>query len=136
MSEITVLVVDDSDAVRTFVCKVLKRLGWGVLTASDGEEAVRVVEKTTDESPLQLILMDLYLPTIDGIEATKQIRRIESEKNSIPTIIVAMSSSPDKAECIGAGMNDFIVKPVTVDALEKLVGRYGTQLRATNGSTR
>jgi CheY-like chemotaxis protein len=103
-----ILVVDDSKTARMASEMVLKGNDYEVLLASDGREAV---EKAVAERP-DLILMDLVMPTMDGLAALRTIRSIESV-GGVPVIVVSTRSEPDYLEkSYELGCNDYITKPV------------------------
>jgi two-component system phosphate regulon response regulator PhoB len=117
-----VLVVDDSDDVREMLRLVLTRRGFAVVEASDGAEAVvKAVERCPD-----LVLLDVRMPIMDGLEALRQLRA-EARTAHVPIIMV--SAQPDQAERARAlGSNGFVAKPAPPDALLK-------QIRAVLGRT-
>jgi CheY-like chemotaxis protein len=122
----TILIVDDSDAVRSFVTRSLEHLGCSVIAAKDGEEGA----KLAISSRADLVLMDLYMPRLDGWQACKAIREAE-QANGLPrSIIVAMSSAADKKACEAAGMDDLIQKPATLEVLSHVVHRYCAESRS------
>jgi signal transduction histidine kinase/DNA-binding response OmpR family regulator len=115
-----VLVVQDSEMTRELARDLLSLSGAEVILASDGEEAVGIA---TSES-LNLILMDINLPKLDGCGATRAIRR---QKNSTQLPIVALSASCDRTDrkrCMDAGMNDFVRSPVSATLLVSTVRRW------------
>ena len=115
-----VLVAEDSDATRTAIGNLLKRMGYDVSIALNGEEAV---EMARAERP-DLILMDIMMPVMDGIEA---LRRIRGDVRLRTTPIVMLTSVTDvKAvtEAIESGANDYIAKPFSVTLLTERVERY------------
>jgi CheY-like chemotaxis protein len=116
----TVLIVDDSDAVRSFVTRSLEHLGCEVIAARDGEEGVRMAMS----SGARVIFMDLYMPRMDGWQASKAIRAAEEEAGLPRSVIVAMSSAADKEACAAAGMDDLIQKPATLEHLGQIISRY------------
>src|SRR4051812_16604349 len=104
--QIIALVVDDSEVVRTFTAKILEESGCLVFTAVNGEDAVRLAAKGF----AQLVLMDLYMPLMDGWTAAKEIRNIESRRGKRRCFMVAMSSAPNRESCLAAGMDEVIEK--------------------------
>lgn len=122
-----VLVAEDNLINRKVACRVLSSLGVTCHLATDGCEAVDIVKNisATPEGRLDLILMDVCMPVMGGIEATKAIRALESSAVSkIP--IVAMTANAmekDKEECLKAGMNDFLSKPVLREQLHETIRR-------------
>ena len=115
----TVLVVEDYTDVRTMMRILIKRHGYEVVEASDGYEAV---EKTVQFHP-DLILMDLALPIMDGVTATKIIREIEGFDNvSIVALTAYRNTSFDKA--IEAGFDNVLLKPLHFENLESFLNQY------------
>jgi CheY-like chemotaxis protein len=97
---------------------VLEEAGFTVVIASNGREAI---EKLDEADDISLVLMDVMMPEMDGIEATKQIRK-EPKWADLPIIAVtAKAMRGDREECMEAGANDYISKPVDVDKLLSLI---------------
>ena len=112
-----ILLVEDNEMNRDMLMRRLKRKGYEVVIAVDGEEAVA---KTRLETP-ELVLMDISLPVIDGWEATRQIKSVQ-ETQSIPIIaLTAYAMAGDKEKCMEAGMDYYLSKPVDVKALAKIL---------------
>jgi PAS domain S-box-containing protein len=106
-----VLLVEDNPANRRLANKLLKRLGHHVFEAEDGLQAVQLVERQR----FDVVLMDLQMPLLDGLEATRQIRAWESEKARPRMPIVAMTAhafEEDRQRCLAAGMDGFLPKPL------------------------
>ena len=115
-----VLVAEDSAATRTAIGNLLKRMGYDVSIALNGEEAVEMARAETPD----LILMDIMMPVMDGIEA---LRRIRGDMRMRTTPVVMLTSVTDiKAvtEAIESGANDYIAKPFSVTLLTERVERY------------
>lgn len=114
------LLVEDN-AINLRVLRMqLQRLGHEVLTATDGEEALRRVL----EEPPQLIFMDCELPVLDGYEATRRIRAWESESSQTRIPIVALTAHAMKGErrrCLDAGMDAYLTKPVDSAELDETI---------------
>ena len=119
MDEITVLVCDDDREIVEAIDIYLRQEGYQVLKAYDGEEAIRLLA----ENKVELVLMDVMMPRLDGIRATLKIR----ENMSLPIIILsAKSEDADKILGLNIGADDYITKPF--NPLE-LVARVKSQLR-------
>ena len=108
-----VLVVDD-DPLNLEVAKLmLEDVGLQVTTAEDGLDAIKKVRKTDYAA----ILMDMQMPNLDGLEATKQIRAMPTRQETPILAMTANAFVEDRARCIDAGMNDFIAKPFIPEVL-------------------
>jgi two-component system sensor histidine kinase/response regulator len=115
-----ILVVDDEPVNREVATMLLEDAGLTVDTADDGEQAVAMARNT----PYAAILMDMQMPRLDGLEATRQIRRLDGYAETPIIAITANAFAEDKARCFAAGMDDFLVKPFDPDAI------FSTLLRA------
>ena len=118
-SKLTVLVVEDFADNRFMMRRLLEMSGYRVLEAINGEEAVKTAFK---ERP-DLILMDLSLPLLDGLAATRCIRKHE-ELRHVPIIAVSAHDTTDfHGEALAAGCNDYVTKPIDFEQLEALLTR-------------
>ena len=113
----TVLVVEDTEDNRFMMRRLLEMSGYRVVEAMNGEEAVRVAQT---ESP-QLILMDLSLPVIDGLAATRLIRKVPALQSTPIIAVSAHDTSDFQAEAVEAGCNSYVTKPIDFNELEKLI---------------
>jgi len=119
-SRLRILLVEDDDLNRKTGELMLEKSGYTVVTAEDGQEAY---EKLSNLD-FDLIIMDIQMPVMNGLEATKAIRYSVKlgEKAKIPIIaMTAYAMSGDKEEFISAGMNDYIAKPVDMAELEEAI---------------
>ncbi|HEV7382928.1 MAG TPA: response regulator, partial [Dyadobacter sp.] len=113
-----ILLADDDMRNIFALSVVLEEAGFTVVIASNGREAI---EKLDEADDISLVLMDVMMPEMDGIEATKQIRK-EPKWADLPIIAVtAKAMRGDREECMEAGANDYISKPVDVDKLLSLI---------------
>lgn len=129
---IEVLVVDDVAANQQIARGMLENIGARVSLASNGREAV---EQWRELKP-DVILMDCYMPEVDGFEATRLIRSHEATSGARPTPIVALTAadnSEDRARCVAQGMNAFVCKPYTT---ADLIAALTTCLADSNGEFR
>lgn len=115
-----ILVADDNVPNVDALTEYLSIHSCRLVVAHDGADAI---EKARQLRP-QLILMDVHMPEVDGIEATRQIRAIENMAD-IPIVALTASVMPgDRERCLEAGMNGFLGKPVDLDALDQMILRY------------
>jgi CheY-like chemotaxis protein len=113
----TVLVVEDDEDSRLLMRLELERLGYLVIEADDGAKAVEIAGR---EHP-DIILMDLTLPVMDGIEATEKIRATEG-LNGVPVIAVTAHQETDFREGAKvAGFNAYVTKPIEIPWLDELI---------------
>ena len=116
----TIMVVEDYDDTRLLLKKGLEGLGYSVLEASNGQEAVDIASR---EHP-DLILMDLDLPILDGIAATQHIRQQAGLENVPIVAVTAYPMSFTHVKAFAKGCNEYMPKPIDMTALENLVNRY------------
>ncbi|CAO3362453.1 ATP-binding protein [Azospirillum palustre] len=104
-----VLAVDDIEVNRDIVRGILERAGHSVALAASGGEAVRMVR----DQPFDLVLMDIQMPGMDGLTATRRVRELPGDKGSVPILaLTAHASGSSRPECLSAGMNGFVTKPL------------------------
>ena len=116
---LTVLLVEDTEDNRFMMRRLLEMAGYHVIEAMNGEEAVKLAKTG---SP-RLILMDLSLPIIDGLAATRLIRKLP-QLESVPIIAVSAHDTSDfQSEAIEAGCNSYVTKPIDFNELEELIAQ-------------
>ncbi len=113
-----ILIVEDYADTRSFMKFLLEGYGYQVLEASDGEEAIKIVRY----EQLDLILMDLGMPTIDGLTTTRVIRGLE--KGATLPIIALTAYGIDDKQALEAGCNELIFKPLDIASFEFTLGKY------------
>jgi len=114
------LLVEDEPVNREVQLDLLKEIGWRVDVAVNGQQAVDLVSR----NPYQLILMDMQMPVMNGLDATRAIREMP-RGGYIPILaMTANAFSEDREACIQAGMDDFLTKPVMPDTLFKVLLRW------------
>ena len=118
---LSVLVVEDNPVNQKVTVAMLERMGHHAVLAGDGAEAI----VKWNESPVDLILMDVQMPTMDGFDATRRIRQQElAGGGHVPIIaMTAHAMSGDRERCLEAGMDDYVSKPVNKAALEQALTR-------------
>ena len=115
----TVLVVEDFEDNRFMMRRLLEMSGYRVVEAVNGKQAV---EKAASERP-DIILMDLSLPMLDGLAATRQIRQ-QDGLGKVPIVAVSAHDSADfHAEALAAGCNEYVTKPIDFDQLVQLLNQ-------------
>ena len=121
----TVLVADDNDISMEIITELLTMNGLKVVAAANGREAVERFA-ASQEGSVQLVLMDVQMPELDGCEATRQIRQLaRGDAASVPILALTGNSSSDDVEAaMQAGMNDYMVKPVKMKLLAKMMSEY------------
>jgi two-component system chemotaxis response regulator CheY len=113
------LVVDDSRAVRMILARTLREIGYEVCEASNGREALKVIE--AEKAELTLVLTDWNMPEINGLDLVKLVRQ-DPQLSSLVVVMVTTETELDQmAAALEAGANEYVMKPFTKDILvEKL----------------
>ncbi len=121
---LSVLVAEDNATNRLVAVGMLERLGHRVETAADGAEALEAVR----HGSFDVVLMDVMMPKIDGLAATRAIRTLPGAAAVVPIIgLTAASAHSDEQACLAAGMNRCATKPVTIGRLAELLAAVGRQ---------
>jgi CheY-like chemotaxis protein len=116
-NDVSVLLVEDTEDNRTMMRRLLELSGYRVSEAVNGLEAVKAVERETPN----IILMDLSLPIVDGLSATRRIRQLP-DLAEVPIIAVSAHDTADfHAEALAAGCDAYITKPIDYTELEDLI---------------
>ena len=117
-----ILIVEDNEMNRDMLSRRLKRKGYDIIIAVDGEEGI---EKAIHEKP-DLILMDMSLPVIDGWSATSQLKQKEETKSTPIIALTAHAMAGDEQKALQAGCDDYDTKPIELPRLlskiESLLG--------------
>ncbi len=117
---LTILVTDDQEINRKVVSSLLAQEGHRLVEATGGAEAVAAAA----QNDFDVILMDLQMPDIDGLEATHRIRSLEGSRSQVPIIaLTANILNEERERCLQAGMDGFIVKPFTPEGLTRELSR-------------
>jgi two-component system KDP operon response regulator KdpE len=123
MSSATILVVDDDSQIRRVMRNALSSHGYTIIEARNGEEALKKVRAER----LDLIILDLNMPDMDGIEVCREIRVV----SNLPIIMLTVrSAEKDKVRALDAGADDYVVKPFGID---ELLARIRAALRRAPG---
>ena len=119
-----ILVVEDGEINQLVAVGILEHLGYAADVADDGRAAIAAMGRTRYNA----VLMDVQMPGMDGLEATTEIRRLEGNVHHTPIIaMTASATQEDRDNCLAAGMDDYISKPVNPNTLETVLGRWATQ---------
>jgi len=125
-----VLIAEDNPVNQKVIEALLSRRGFRTVTASDGREALDLI----DHRGWAGVLMDCSMPRMDGYETTTEIRRREAPDAHLPIVaMTAHAMEGDRERCLAAGMDDYLVKPVRGSALDTVVQRWLAQGGARAG---
>ena len=120
----TVLITDD-DVRNIYALKaVLLLKGYNVLIAGDGRECLSILEKHND---VDVVLMDMMMPEMDGYEAIAALRKQEKYRNLPIIAVTAQAMTGDREKCLAAGANDYLPKPIDDVKLIELLNKYKTR---------
>jgi CheY-like chemotaxis protein/HPt (histidine-containing phosphotransfer) domain-containing protein len=130
-----VLLCDDNAVNQKVALRLLQQMGYRADLAANGVEALAAL----DRQQYDLIFMDVMMPEMGGLEATRLIRQRQQLKSKFPNykssiIVVAMTANAmqgDREKCLGAGMDDYIAKPVRIEDVRAIVERWGAAARAS-----
>ena len=126
-SQIKILLVEDNETNRIVARAILKKLGYKIDYAVNGLEAVNILKL----KHYDLVLMDMQMPIMDGIEATSNIRNPKNNSLNPDVPIIAMTANAmkdDKNRCFEAGMNDYISKPINPKVVAEILNKWLSQL--------
>jgi len=129
---LNILLTDDNIINQKVALRLLLQLGYKADTASNGLEAIRAVE----QKPYDVILMDVQMPEMDGLDATRRIRQRQQEPSppshfQRPIVVIAMTANAmqgDREKCVAAGMDDYLPKPVRPESLQAMLEQYAPRL--------
>jgi len=126
--DIRILIVDDSIINQEIACDFIEESGFSLDTVDNGLQALEAVK----QNPYSLVCMDIHMPVMDGIAATKAIREYEISQGLKPVPIIAFTSDTSggiKKRCLEAGMNDHLIKPFTQqEIIQKITGNINDEL--------
>ena len=112
-SKIRIMVVEDDEAASIFIAEVLKMEGYEAIVVNDSSKAIEIANSTLP----QCILLDLMMPPPDGFKLCRMLRADPTFRHTPILIVTAMDNTDSKIVAIGAGANDYLVKPFGIDDL-------------------
>ncbi|MGB2985207.1 MAG: response regulator [Phycisphaerae bacterium] len=131
-----VLVVEDNPVNRQLATAILEKYGCDVTTAENGRRAIEVLE----QKMFDLVLMDVQMPEMDGLDATRELRKHEQWRDLPIIAMTAHVMKEDRERCLAAGMNDYIAKPVSAEVIHQTIlkwsSREGTGVKEETPSDR
>ena len=126
LNDISVLLVEDNPINQKIIARTLEAEGLQVSVVSNGHEAIQLIQSESYD----IVLMDMQMPVLSGIETTKILRE-EFEPSELPIIaLTANAMQEDMDRCFEAGMNDFIVKPMDIEAVKSVIFKWTADKKA------
>ena len=120
MEETRILVVDDSTINQIVIQEMLLSFGFESDLVKNGLEALNAIQT----KKYDIVFMDVFMPEMDGLTATKNIRHEQKEDTLFIIAMTANATAEDREECISAGMDDYISKPIDVMKLKEVINKY------------
>ncbi len=117
---LNVLLVEDDPIGRVIVEKLIEKKGWHVISAKNGEEAIAVFKQKT----FDIVVMDVQMPLMDGYQATKIIRQLETYKHTPIIAVTAYALKGDQEKCLAAGMDGYLTKPINAEEFYTTVAKW------------
>ena len=131
-----VLIAEDHDINQALILAMTQRVGWDADIAADGLEAIQMVHAATAEQrPYRLVLMDMQMPNVDGLEAARRLRASGFDADALPIVALTANAYPeDVAACLKAGMQAHLAKPVRLIDLQGIAASYLDRGQSISGS--
>ncbi len=124
------LIVDDSSAVRMLLSKTLRELGYEVLQAANGCEALRVL--AARKTAVRLVLADWNMPEMNGLEMLKRLRQNPENSSVVVVMVTSECEAAQMAEALTAGANEYVMKPFTREILKEKLRLAGAPATGEN----
>jgi len=120
--KVKILIADDYKDNRSLLIQIASLLNYEYVSVENGREAIQALTKHDD---INMVFMDIEMPVMNGIEATKEIRKLYSAHSKVPVVaITAHTTDLFESKLQSAGFNDFITKPYTLDKIQTVVEKY------------
>ena len=129
---VRILLAEDNVVNQRVALRILEKAGHSVVLARDGAEAV---EKFNGQR-FDMVLMDMQMPKMSGIEATATIRKMEAGLRTPIIALTAHAMSGDRQRCLDAGMDDYLAKPIHASALVALINKYRAEPEICSANAR
>ncbi|WP_057831121.1 response regulator [Colwellia sp. TT2012] len=126
-ADVKILLVEDNRINTVVATQMLNAIGLNVTAAKNGQEALHVLANAHADDPFTLVLMDCQMPTMDGYQATREIRLGEAGDNYKDIPIIAMTANAmigDDEKCFAAGMSDYLTKPIELEILTETLNKW------------
>jgi len=126
-----ILLAEDNEINQLVMERILGKLGYSVKIARNGREALEFLEKGI----FDLIFMDVEMPEVDGLEASRRIREnAETYRNPVIIALTAHAMDSDRKKCLDAGMDVFLTKPITLSKIVDVLREWAAKLRNRDGA--
>ena len=134
----SILIAEDNEINALLTRSLVEKSGHRARVVADGAQAVDAwAAARAAGTPFDMILMDLHMPSLDGLRATARIRELEAAAGTAATPIAALTANAavdDRDACLAAGMEDFLTKPIDRERLAQLIGRFQARQSAVTGT--
>lgn len=121
---LSILVAEDNVLNQKLISRIMEHFGYQLDIVENGQEAVKIISS----KPYDLIFMDVQMPVMDGIEATLALRQIPSIKQPYIVAMTAAAAPEDQEACFAAGMNDYVVKPISMSKIRMLIPKWSDEV--------
>jgi len=125
VQSLRILIAEDNPVNQVLIKRMLQKLGFASSLAVNGIEAVKMFS----QDPFDFIFMDVQMPVMDGLEATREIRKISGGINPVIIALTANAMEKDREICLEAGMNDYLPKPVILEEVDKIMKKWIAALK-------
>lgn len=116
-----IIVAEDSSVIQNLTRKILSQMQYDIVSVKNGQQVIDLLEK----EPFDLILLDIHMPVMNGMECATTIRNMDSEVSDIPIIaITGNANNYSMKDFESVGINDFLPKPLNYDNLVEMVKKY------------
>ncbi len=116
-----IIVAEDSSVIQNLTKKILSQLSYEIVAVKNGQQVIDLMEKNSYD----LILMDIHMPVMDGMDCARAIRKMSGDQKNIPIIaITGNANNYSQDQFTEAGINEFLPKPLNYDSLVELVKKF------------